>query len=206
MRESAACFQQPTGCALHSLLPAISPTMRDHLHAVTSVNPHGFFLNKSITPQICNITSRLEDTPESVVRERAQMLEYIKSLSARLDKSGKQWRNALPTNSCFQQPTGCALPSLLPVISPTMRDHLHAVTSINPHGFFLGKSITPQICNITSRLKDTPESVVRERAQMLEYILNRFQHALINQGNNGETHCRLIRHRRTSISRFYTYY
>ena len=90
--------------------------------------------------------------------------------------------------ACFQQPTGSALPSLLPVNSPTTHDHLHAVTSANPHDFFLNKSITPQIRNITSRLEDTPETVVYERTKMLKYILSHFHPALTNQGNNGGAH------------------
>ena len=99
MQESAAWFQQPTGSAAPSLFPANSPTMHDHLHAVTSINPRDFFLLKSITPQIRNITSRLKDTAEMVARERSEMLKHIESLSPRLDTSREQWRSALPLNS-----------------------------------------------------------------------------------------------------------
>ena len=98
MQESAACFEQPTGKALPSLLPINAPTMHSHLHAALSTNPHDFFLNKSISPQIRNITARLKDQPSLVVQERIDKLEYLEDLSQRLAGETQKWRDALPFN------------------------------------------------------------------------------------------------------------
>ena len=70
----------------------------------------------------------------------------------------------------FEQPSGKAFPALLPAKSPTTHDHLRAVLPTNPRDFLIHKAITPQIRNITSRIKDPPELVARERLDILKHI------------------------------------
>ena len=71
--------------------------------------------------------------------------------------------------ACSDQPTGSALPSLLPC-KTTMRSHLQATLAVNPQGFYLDKLLTPQIKNITKQLKEQPDAVIRQRSEVLRHL------------------------------------
>ena len=98
MQERAACFDQPTGHALPTLLPS-KATMHSHLDAALSINPQAFYLGRLITPQIRNITQQLKEEPETAIRQRPEALRHLEMLSTNLDQIRGKWRANLPKDS-----------------------------------------------------------------------------------------------------------
>ena len=73
--------------------------MRAHLDAAMTARPHNFFLDRAITPKIKNLTMKLKERPDEVVRERAEMLQHLQDLSNKLEPTRNKWRKAPPRDS-----------------------------------------------------------------------------------------------------------
>ena len=97
--ETASAPQQPSGAALPSLIPPIVTGVRDHAAYARNLDLTSILLEKAMTPQIRNLTTRVTSNPLRTLAKRAKATQTLQDLPDKLAPLREKWKALSPETS-----------------------------------------------------------------------------------------------------------